>query len=74
MDQTMKINIQYIIMAQHTSHDLQEIRIDKSTIIHKQKTPIVNRVMKGVPHISICQGIWNEKLSRNIYLKIECLL
>jgi hypothetical protein len=29
MDQTMKINIHYIIMAQHTFHDLQVTRIDK---------------------------------------------
>jgi len=69
----MKINIHYIIMAQHTFHDLQIIRINKSTIIHNQETRIVNGVMKGVPHISICQGLWSEKLSRNIYLKIECL-
>jgi hypothetical protein len=64
MDQTMKINIHYIIMAQHTSHDLQVTRIDKSTIIHNQETPIVNRVMKGVPHISICQGLWSEALKK----------
>jgi hypothetical protein len=30
--------------------------------------------MKGVPHVSICQGLWNERLSINVYLKIECLL
>jgi hypothetical protein len=52
MDQTMKINIHYIIMAQHTYHDLQVTRIDKSTMIHNQETQIVGRVMKGVRHIS----------------------
>jgi hypothetical protein len=31
-------------------------------------------MMKGVPHISICQQLLNEKLLGNIYLKIGHLL
>jgi hypothetical protein len=56
------------------SHNLQITRITKSTIIHNKKTPITNRTMKGVPHISICQQLLSEKLLGNIYLKIGCLL
>jgi hypothetical protein len=43
-------------------------------IIAPSFTIIIDRMMKRVLHISICQQFWNDKLPLNVYLKIEHLM